>query len=97
MVLVRAVPAANNPESLTPFQFVARDARFRGGEAELLLHLLERDTRRVHLELKADTVRAEQTATGEPLPRIPPVHYGARLSYAGGRWSADRALFGKEL
>jgi iron complex outermembrane receptor protein len=87
-----AVPAANNPEGLTPFQFVARDARFRGGEAELLLHLLEGNTQRLHLELKADIVRAEQTATGEPLPRIPPVHYGARLSYASGRWSAGVEL-----
>lgn len=83
------IPVANNPEGLTPFQFVARDATFRGGEAELSFHLLDRDTRQVHLELKADTVRAEQTVDHEPLPRIPPLRYGARLDYEDGRWAAD--------
>ncbi|MEY2881487.1 MAG: hypothetical protein RLZZ15_3867 [Verrucomicrobiota bacterium] len=81
-----AIPAANNPDGLTPYQFVARDARFRGAEAELLFHLLEEKGRRVHLELTADTVRAEQTATGEPLPRIPPRRYGGRLTYDDGTW-----------
>jgi iron complex outermembrane receptor protein len=82
-----AIPAANNPGGLTPYQFVAADARFVGGEAEVMLHLLENDVQRLHLEVSADRVRAIQTRADEPLPRIPPVRYGARLSYEDGRWN----------
>ena len=83
-----AVPARANPDQLTPYQFVATDARFTGAEAELLFHLLENDHQRLHLELSGDSVRARQTATHEPLPRIPPVRLGARLNYEDGRWHA---------
>ncbi len=82
------IPAAKNPDGLTPFQFVAADARFVGGEAEIMIHLLETDRTRLHLELSADTVRAQQTTRNEPLPRIPPVRYGAQLIYEDGRWHA---------
>lgn len=83
-----AIPAANNFDGLTPYQFVAADARFVGAEAELLFHLIETQSERLHLELSADRVRAQQTTTDEPLPRIPPFRYGARLSYEDGRWHA---------
>lgn len=84
-----AIPAASNPDGLTPFQFVARDAEFRGGEAEISFHLVDRDTRQLHLEFKGDYVHAEQTVDHQPLPRIPPLRYGARLAYEDGRWNAD--------
>ncbi len=83
-----AIPAAKNADALTPYQFVATDARFRGGEAELLFHLIETDEYRLHLELNADYVRATNTQSNEPLPRIPPFRHGARLSYEDGRWHA---------
>lgn len=83
-----AIPAANNPDGLTPFQFVAGDARFYGGEAELAFHLLDENSRHVHLELFGDSVRAEQTGDHTPLPRIPPLRYGARLTYDDGTWTA---------
>ncbi len=83
-----AIPAAQNADGLTPYQFVATDARFRGGEAELLFHLIETDALRLHLELNADYVRATNTGSNQPLPRIPPFRHGARLSYEDGRWHA---------
>ncbi|MBM3855982.1 MAG: TonB-dependent receptor, partial [Verrucomicrobia bacterium] len=58
-----AIPAARNPEEFTPHQFVATDARFTGAEAELLVHLIETEHRRLHFELSADLVRATQTPT----------------------------------
>jgi iron complex outermembrane receptor protein len=84
----KAIPAIANPEGLTPFQFVATDARFIGGEAELTLHLLENQQHRIHLDLSADSVRARETENNTPLPRIPPVRYSARLNYEDGHWQA---------
>jgi|UniRef100_UPI00404A5A5B iron complex outermembrane recepter protein len=68
------------------YQYVARDAVFYGGEAELSLHLLEHETERLHLDLTADTVHAQQTTDDQPLPRIPPFRVGAALRYEKGPW-----------
>ncbi len=84
----RAVPTALNPDGLTPYRFVARDAEFLGAEGELAFHLYEHDTRHVHLTLLADTVRATQTTDDTPLPRIAPTRFGAKLDYEDGSWSA---------
>jgi iron complex outermembrane recepter protein len=83
-----ALPAAINPDDLTPYQFVATDARFQGAEAELLFHLVEKDHSRLHLELNSDHVRASETKSRTPLPRITPRRIGARLSFEDGRWHA---------
>lgn len=82
-----SVPDANNPEGLTPYQFVARDALFVGAEGELMFHLIDRVERRVHLTLMSDYVHAQQTTDDDPLPRIPPFRYGARLAYESKRWT----------
>ncbi len=82
------IPAADNPEELTPYQFIAKDARFYGGEAELEFHLYEEGDRHVHLQLTSDYVRAQQTTDDEPLPRIPPLRFGAALRYEESHWSA---------
>ncbi|HUR60165.1 MAG TPA: TonB-dependent receptor [Opitutaceae bacterium] len=74
---------------LTPMQFVARDARFHGYEAEISFHLLEETTRHVHLDLMTDYVHAEQTSDRQPLPRIAPRRTSARLAYDDGRWGAE--------
>lgn len=84
-----AIPAANNPDELTPFQFVARDALFQGAEVELSFHLIDEATRHLHLDWMGDVVRARAIATHEPLPRIPPLRFGARLSYDTGPWSLN--------
>lgn len=78
-----AIPEANNPEGLTPYQFVARDARFHGAEAEVTLHLLDGQDRKLHLTLASDWVHASQ-AGDEPLPRMPPWRYGATLFFEQG-------------
>ena len=89
---LNAIAVANNPDGLTPYQFSAKDALFSGGEAEVEIHLWEQGRRHVHLDLMADYVRAVQTTDDEPLPRIPPLRYGARLRYEDSRWSAGVGL-----
>ena len=89
---LNAIAVANNPDGLTPYQFSAKDALFSGGEAEVEIHLWEQGPRHVHLDLMADYVRAVQTTDDEPLPRMPPLRYGARLRYEDSRWSAGVGL-----
>ncbi len=81
-----AIPPELNAEGLTPYQFTAKDAKFYGGEAELVFHLIERDRDSLHLQLTSDFVRAEQTSDGQPLPRTPPRRFGAALRYESGRF-----------
>ncbi|MDD2764564.1 MAG: TonB-dependent receptor [Opitutaceae bacterium] len=81
-----AIPEDNNPEGLTPYQFIAKDALFYGGEIEAILHLVERQGHHVHLDLMADYVHAEQTTDDEPLPRMPPWRVGGRVRYEDARW-----------
>lgn len=87
-----AIPASANPDGLTPFRFIARDAEFYGAEAELMFQLLERDAQHLHLTLFSDTVRATQTTDDEALPRTPPLRYGAKLDYENGALSAGLAV-----
>ena len=79
------VPSGN--EFLPIYQFIARDALFYGGEADLTIHLVDTDTDRVHLDLSSDYVHAQQTTDDEPLPRIPPLRLGAGLRFEHGRWT----------
>ncbi len=70
------------------YQFVAKDAVFYGGEAELSFHLVDTKSDRVHLDLTADYVHARQVTDDAPLPRIPPLRFGAALRYVAGPWNA---------
>lgn len=70
------------------YQFVAKDALFYGGEAELALHLVDTETHHLHLDLTGDYVHARQSADDEALPRIPPLRAGAALRYDHGPWNA---------
>ncbi|MBV9128711.1 MAG: TonB-dependent receptor, partial [Verrucomicrobia bacterium] len=47
-----------------------------------------RNPRDLYLELKADYVHAEDRDTGESLPRITPLRFGAGLGYVSGNFSA---------
>lgn len=85
-------PTRNNPDALTPFQFVAKDAVFFGGEAEVMIHLLDTKEARVHLDLTSDYVHAQQTTDHQPLPRIPPLRAGAELRWESGPWSLGAGL-----
>jgi iron complex outermembrane receptor protein len=40
------------------------------------------------LSLRADSVRASNQTTGQPLPRVSPLRVGASLAWAQGAWGA---------
>jgi iron complex outermembrane receptor protein len=71
------------PESLV----VAVPAEFYGLEAEGRVRLLEA-AGTLDLSLRADSVRAKNRDSGEPLPRIPPIRLGAGLDYRLGGFAA---------
>jgi iron complex outermembrane recepter protein len=75
-------------DGLAVAQFVQRDADFMGAEASATFDLLHQEPQHLDLELSGDYVRAEMRATDQPLPRIPPLRYGAALHYYDGRWTA---------
>ena len=76
----------NATGAFNEFVYRQNPARFRGFEAEARLRLLERPGT-LYLEFKADAVRADNLATGQPLPRIPAARFGAALNYATDAWS----------
>jgi iron complex outermembrane receptor protein len=69
-------PAGEFPEAAIN----AVPARFAGLEAESKFHVYE-GTGDLDLRLKADTVRASNTETGEPLPRVAPYRLGIGFDY----------------
>ncbi|MFA6960578.1 MAG: TonB-dependent receptor [Opitutaceae bacterium] len=74
-------------DDLPIYQFIAKDALFYGGEAEISFHLRDTDTDHLHLTFTSDYVHAQQTTDDEPLPRIPPFRAGVALRYEHGPWS----------
>ena len=62
-------------------------ARFMGAEVHGKWRLLD-GGRTIDLLMRADSVRAENTDSGQPLPRIAPLRLGASLHWAQGPWSA---------
>lgn len=76
--------AVDDVEELPIFAYRQADADFTGIEAEVLLPLLAEGPRRVDLRLFADYVRGE-LASGEPLPRLPPLRFGGRFEYENER------------
>jgi iron complex outermembrane recepter protein len=74
-------------EALPVFAYTAVRAKFRGLEASGTTRLLE-GARTLDLEWRGDLVRATNSDTGQPLPRIAPVRVGATLVAAQGPWSA---------
>lgn len=79
----------NDPATpLLPVQlYQGVKAQFRGLEASGRQRLWQ-NTSTLDLDWRADTVRATNTSTGEPLPRIAPMRVGATLVYGQGPWSA---------
>ncbi len=49
----------------------------------------ERNPNDLYLRLQSDYVHAEESGTGEGLPRITPFRYSASLNYEGEKWSAS--------
>lgn len=71
-------------------------ANFYGAEMETTFHLLDEvkadspatTDPQLDLILRADYVHAENRASGEPIPRIPPFRLGATLDYTKGPFDA---------
>ncbi|MEZ5385216.1 MAG: TonB-dependent receptor [Prosthecobacter sp.] len=77
------------------FNYRAVNAEFIGAELETTLHLLhpveddaEKAGTNLHLEFKADAVRARDASTGGSLPRIPPFHFTTALIAEHGPFGA---------
>ncbi len=74
-------------DGLAVFQFVQRDAEFRGAELDGVFQLYHTEPAHVDLEFGADFVRAELRGSGgesgEPLPRIPAKRYRLGVHYVG--------------
>ncbi|MEX0962950.1 MAG: TonB-dependent receptor [Pseudohongiellaceae bacterium] len=66
--------------------YLARDAKFRGLEAEVSFNLLETNNGSLALSLFGDMVDAEFDSGGN-VPRIPASKLGAELRYFGSNWS----------
>jgi iron complex outermembrane receptor protein len=107
-------PTGGVEDDLPVTAYRSTDARFYGGEAEVIVHLLEPVTEpaevvatgkavsgkqpaaeapvpsgsSLDLELRADYVHAEDTRTGDPLPRISPFHASVALDYHRGAFGA---------
>jgi iron complex outermembrane receptor protein len=67
-------------------QYVAKDALFHGGEAELTWRLHEDATTTFRLKGMVDWVRGENQSDDTYLPRIPPLRIGSRLEYEADAW-----------
>lgn len=83
------------PDVVDEFVYRGVRARFTGIEANGNLRLLgtdgfsrAADGSTLDLEWRADLVRAKNTDTGEPLPRISPARVGTTLAYGNGPWTA---------
>ncbi|WP_323740789.1 TonB-dependent receptor [Caenimonas koreensis] len=72
-------------DTLPEFTYTPVRARFRGFEASGNVRLLQSPAT-LDLELRADSVRAINLDTNEPLPRIAPWRAGATLAWARGDW-----------
>jgi len=65
-----------------------RDARFRGLEAEVSMHLAENDSGDWDVRVFGDRVRATFT-DGSNLPRIAPARIGSQLRWSHAGWRAS--------
>lgn len=79
-------PTGAEEDGLPVYQFLQRDARFRGLEAEASLPLGAGSG--LTLGLSGDYVRGELDAGGD-LPRMPPLRLGVSLSLERGAFGAD--------
>ncbi|OYU45783.1 MAG: TonB-dependent receptor [Burkholderiales bacterium PBB4] len=78
---------ARDAESDLPiYAYTQVKARFQGVEAQGTVRLIQ-GPQTLDLGLRADMVQADNTTTGQPLPRIAPVRLGASLAWAQGPWN----------
>lgn len=74
-------------EELPVYAYTQVPARFSGIEANGRMRLFD-GASALDLELRADWVRAINSATGAPLPRIAPLRLGTALQWSQAAWSA---------
>jgi iron complex outermembrane recepter protein len=72
---------------LPVFVYTARAAEFQGLEAELFAPIATIKAGEIDLRVFADVVRGE-LATGEAVPRLPPLRFGGRVQYHNERFLA---------
>lgn len=78
-------------DGLQVFDFEQQDVEMFGLEAEALVDLIATDRGHLHARLFADFVRGEEKASGENLPRLPPLRWGVGLHFTGDRTDASVA------
>ncbi|MDQ8194448.1 TonB-dependent receptor [Coraliomargarita sp. SDUM461004] len=64
--------------------YVAKDAVFQGGEAELTRRIFESETSVLRVKGMMDWVKGENLTDDTYLPRIPPLRIGSRVEYERG-------------
>lgn len=69
------------------FQYTPVRVAFRGAEGQATIRVVQAPYA-LDLELRADSVRATNRDTGEPMPRMSPLRYGAGIVFRDGAWSA---------
>lgn len=79
--------SVGDPNVLPVQRYQGVKAQFQGLEASGRQRLWQGGST-LDLDWRADTVRATNSSTGEPLPRIAPLRLGSTLAYAQGPWSA---------
>ena len=77
-------------EGVPIFVYTQGEAHFHGLEAEVFVPPVDNDTNELDLRVFADYVRGK-LVSGQSLPRMPPLRYGARLEYHD-----ERLLLGLE-
>ncbi|MFZ2490081.1 MAG: TonB-dependent receptor [Thermoanaerobaculia bacterium] len=73
------------------YEFLQRDAHFRGAEFAIHSHVWARDDAHVEFNVDGDYVRATLRG-GDDLPRIAPMRLGTGLRLHGGPWSASAEI-----
>lgn len=85
--LIYEAPTGDEEDGFPVFQFLQRDARFRGLEIATHTHIVSRGEAHLELDLGADYVRATLEG-GANLPRIPPMRAHVGFKLHGGPFSA---------
>lgn len=84
--------ALEDGEELPVFQYKQGGAKFHGFEAEVRFPLLQQGEHHLELRLSSDYVRGKLDS-GEDLPQIPPLRFGAGLHYELDRWHLGAEAF----
>lgn len=89
---IYANPTGELEDDLPVFQYLQGGAKFHGFEAELGVPLIHDDRQHLELRLASDYVRAKLDS-GEDLPQIPPLRFGAGLHYDRDAWHVGVQAF----